>query len=76
MQKAGLQFVDPLTVSVATAIQLSGLGRTTIYAMLSADEIESLRVRGRKLIIYASLKNRLAANAASAETVSEDDAGS
>jgi excisionase family DNA binding protein len=46
----------PLAVSVSEALDLSGLGKTTIYGLLKQNLIESIRVGRRRLIIYASLK--------------------
>ncbi|MGO9427560.1 excisionase family DNA-binding protein [Rhodoblastus sp.] len=48
--------IDPVTVTIPTAIKLSGLGRTKLYELLAKQEIESVRVGTRRLINFASLK--------------------
>ena len=52
---------DPLTVSVATAKQVSGLGHTLIYQMISTGRLRSTKVGGKRLINYASLKELVGA---------------
>lgn len=47
---------QPLAISITEALDLSGLGKTTIYSLLKHNLIESIRVGRRRLIIYASLK--------------------
>jgi excisionase family DNA binding protein len=51
--------LEPVTVTVSAAIKYSGLGRTKLYELLSKGEIESVRVGSRRLIVFASLKERL-----------------
>lgn len=50
---------QPLAVSITEALDLSGLGKTTIYGRLKQNLIESVRVGRRRLIIFASLKTFL-----------------
>jgi excisionase family DNA binding protein len=47
---------NPITVTLAEALRLSGLGRTKLYQLIARREIESVRVGTRRLINYASLK--------------------
>jgi excisionase family DNA binding protein len=54
-----LQGAKPLTVTVATACKLSGLGNTTIWALIKSGKLESVRVCRRRLIIYRSLESLL-----------------
>ena len=49
----------PITVTVADARKLTGLGHTTIWKMISEDELETVCVGRRRLILYDSLKKRL-----------------
>ena len=49
----------PLTVTVAMARSLSGLGNTTIWALIKSGKLESVRVRRRRLIVYRSLEQLL-----------------
>jgi excisionase family DNA binding protein len=50
---------DPVTVTIPVALRLSGLGRTKLYELLASQEIESVRVGTRRLIVFASFKARL-----------------
>jgi excisionase family DNA binding protein len=48
--------LDPVTISVPTALKLSGLGRTKLYELITSKQIRSVRVGARRLIDFASLK--------------------
>lgn len=39
-----------LAFTIPEALDIVPVGRTTIYAMISAGEIETVKVRGRRLI--------------------------
>ena len=54
----------PLTVTVAMARELSGLGNTTIWALIKSGKLESICVGRRRLIVYASLEKLLFPRAA------------
>jgi excisionase family DNA binding protein len=47
---------EPLAVTVPVALEISGLGRTTLYSLIARGEIKSVRVGARRLIDFASLK--------------------
>ena len=49
----------PLTVTVATAKRLSGLGNTTIWALIKDQTLETVHVGRRTLITYRSLETLL-----------------
>jgi excisionase family DNA binding protein len=49
-------YLDPVTISVPTALKLSGLGRTKLYELITSKQIRSVRVGARRLIDFASLK--------------------
>jgi hypothetical protein len=49
----------PLTVTVARAREKSGLGNTTIWALIKSGKLESICVGRRRLIVYASLERLL-----------------
>jgi len=49
----------PLTVTVAMARKISGLGNTTIWALIKNGQLESTSVGRRRLIVYASLERLL-----------------
>ena len=48
--------LDPIAVTVPTAVKLSGLGRTKLYELIASKRIRSVRVGARRLIDFASLK--------------------
>ena len=50
----------PLTVTVATAKEISGLGLTTIWGLLKSGKLEAVRIGRRTLITYRSLEALLA----------------
>jgi hypothetical protein len=54
-----LHGATPLTVTVATARKMSGLGNTTIWALIKGGKLESVRVQRRRLIVYRSLEKLL-----------------
>ena len=54
-----LHGTKPLAVTVATTRKLSGLGNTTIWALIKSGELESVRVHRRRLILYHSLERLL-----------------
>ena len=50
----------PLTITVATAKRLSGLGNTTIWALIKDQTLETVHVGRRTLITFRSLEALLA----------------
>ena len=46
----------PLTITVATAKRLSGLGNTTIWALIKDQTLETVHVGRRTLITFRSLE--------------------
>lgn len=46
-----------LTVTVRQACELSGLGKTTMHALLAQKKVQSRLVEGRRLVSVASLRN-------------------
>jgi excisionase family DNA binding protein len=50
---------DPLTVTVQEARRLSGLGKTTVFKLIGEGRLRVVKVRGRTLVRYDSLKNLL-----------------
>ena len=49
----------PLTVTVATARKISGLGNTTIWGLIKREKLKSVCVGRRRLIVYSSLEDLL-----------------
>ena len=45
-----------MTVSVADAIRATSLSQATIYRMISAGQIDTVKIGGRRLVKVASLK--------------------
>jgi hypothetical protein len=52
--------LKPLTVTVATARRVSGLGNTTVWALIKAQKLETVHVGRRTLITFRSLEALLA----------------
>ena len=52
--------LKPITVTVAEAKRLSGLGHTKIWELIGSGVLETVRVGRRRLVIYASLCRLLA----------------
>jgi hypothetical protein len=55
-----LHGTKPITVTVADAKKLSGLGNTTIWALIKAKRLQTVSVGRRRLIIFSSLEAVLA----------------
>ncbi len=49
-------YIEPISVTVARAIEISGLGNTKIYECLKDGRLRSKMVDGRRLIDFQSLK--------------------
>lgn len=48
--------VEPLAIRVDVACRLTGLGRTTIYALLKSGRLRSVKVGRARLIDKASVR--------------------
>ena len=48
--------MTPITISIAEACRLAGIGKTSLYELLNAGKIEAVRVGRRRLIKFASLE--------------------
>jgi len=51
----------PVTVTVAEAQRLSGLGRTTVYKLIAEKKLRSVTIGTRRLVYYTSLLELLGA---------------
>ncbi len=53
--------LTPLTVTVATALRLTGLGRTKLYELIAERRVETVKVGRRRLVSVASIERLLTA---------------
>jgi excisionase family DNA binding protein len=56
-------FVPPLTITIATTRQITGLGNTTVWRLIAEKKIKTVRVGRRRLVVYESLRALLAPKA-------------
>jgi hypothetical protein len=49
-----------ITCTVRAALETSGLGRTKLYELMDDGRLESVKIDGRRLIVWASLEKLLA----------------
>ena len=56
-------FVPPLTITIATARQITGLGNTTLWKLIGEKKLQTVRVGRRRLVVYDSLRALLAPSA-------------
>jgi excisionase family DNA binding protein len=55
----------PLTITIATAREISGLGNTTIWLLIKQGKLETVHVGRRTLIRFTSLEALLAPDSGS-----------
>lgn len=48
--------LEPISVRIRTAVQLTGISRSRIYELIAAGEIEAIKVGRSTLIPYRCLK--------------------
>lgn len=48
--------IEPLTVRISTAVQLTGISRSRIYELIEAGDLDTIKVGRSTLIPYKSLK--------------------
>lgn len=48
--------LEPLTVRVPVAVQLTGIGRSKLYELIAAGEVETVKVGTSTLVTVASLR--------------------
>ena len=48
--------LEPLTVRISVAVQLTGIGRSKLYELIAAGQIETAKVGASTLITVASLR--------------------
>ena len=47
---------EPICVRIAAAVKLTGISRSTLYELINASEVETVKVGRSTFIRYASLK--------------------
>lgn len=52
--------LEPLAVSVREATRLSGIGRSTLYALMGSKRLDYAKVGRSRLVLVPSLKRLLA----------------
>lgn len=52
----GINRLKPLTVTVATALSITGLGRTKFYELVKEGRIRTVAIGRRTLVIFADLE--------------------
>jgi excisionase family DNA binding protein len=55
-QLAGQPELKPITVTVPTALSVTGIGRTKFYELVKAGRIRTVPIGRRTLVIYADLE--------------------
>jgi excisionase family DNA binding protein len=51
--------VKPLTLTIKSAVATTGLSRTRIYQLISTNEIQTIKVGRRRLVLHESLRTFL-----------------
>lgn len=48
--------IEPLTVRIPMAIQLTGIGRSKLYELIKSGDVETVKVGSATLVTMASLR--------------------
>lgn len=48
--------IHPLTVRISMAVKMTGIGRSKLYELIGAGEIETIKVGSSRLVMVSSLK--------------------
>lgn len=48
--------IEPLCVRISAAVKLTGIGRSTLYELIQAGELETVKIGRSTFIPYRSLK--------------------
>lgn len=51
--------LEPLTVRIPVAVQLTGIGRSKLYELIAAGEVETVKVGASTLVTVASLRRMI-----------------
>ncbi|WP_340268125.1 helix-turn-helix domain-containing protein [Sphingobium mellinum] len=55
-RQADAVLIEPLTVRISTAVQLTGISRSRLYELIQSGELKTVKVGRSTLIPYKSLK--------------------
>jgi excisionase family DNA binding protein len=56
-----LTSAKPLSVTVKTAREITGLGNTKIYDLIKQDKLKTISIGRRRLVLYDSLESLIKA---------------
>lgn len=56
MHEAAQLPLEPLTVRIPVAVQLTGIGRSKLYELIAAGEVDAVKIGASTLITVASLR--------------------
>jgi excisionase family DNA binding protein len=56
-QRTDEERLDPLTVRIRRAVELTGISRSKLYELIKAGEIETVKIGATTLIPFASLRD-------------------
>ena len=48
--------IKPITVTIGTALNVTGLGRTKFYEMIAEGRIKTITIGRRRLVLFSSLE--------------------
>ena len=55
--ETGCSGIEPLTVRIATAVQLTGISRSRLYELIQSGDLETVKVGRSTLIPFKSLRS-------------------
>lgn len=55
--------LEPLTITIPETQRITGLGRNSILEEIEDGELEFVKVRNRRLVVYSSIKRLIAKRA-------------
>ena len=56
-EQCGAQAIEPIAMRVPEACRYLGIGRSTLYVLISRDEIEIIKMGSATLVLTASLRS-------------------
>ena len=48
--------IKPVTVTINTGLEITGLGRTKFYELINEGTIKTITIGRRRLVVFASLE--------------------